>query len=159
SVRRRINLPTQLGPTSSGSDRLSKHSISAANDRRASSELERGDAKHPFEGERTDRSRVHPRRPEHSPKLVLFPHPSRLGVDARHTEKDFARARGLDQGGEDGLGPSAAVGDERADFVAAPTLPDHAPSGKAAIAHQRATDMAGRADPRAQEIAARGWKD
>src|SRR5262249_41358245 len=92
-----------------------------------SSELERGDAKHPFECQRTNRSRVHPRRLEHRQELALLRERDRLVVDAWHIEEDFACARGRDQGGEDRLSRGAVIGDERADFVAAPARPYHAP--------------------------------
>ena len=62
---------------------------------------------------------------------------------------------GGDQRIEHGLGRRAVIGDQRSDLEAGAAGADHAPGGERAVAHQRASDMALRADPGAQEVFAR----
>ena len=75
----------------------------------------------------------------------------RLAVDLRHVEKDVAAAGGRDQRREHRLRRRAIVGHQRADLPTRAARTDHAPGGELAVTHQRAADMAGRVDPRAQE--------
>jgi hypothetical protein len=62
------------------------------------------------------------------------------------------------QSRQDHLGGGAVVGHQRTDLAALAAWTDHAPADKPAIAHKRATDMPGRADPGAQERGARSRK-
>src|SRR5262249_47339127 len=121
----------------------------------ASSQLERGDAEHALETDVADRSGIHPRGLEDRPQALVVSERDRIPMNAGAIEKDSARPCRRDQRREGGLGGGAVVGHQRADPAAAPAWTDHAPRGKAAVAHERAADMPTRAAPRAQERRAR----
>src|SRR2546421_4564895 len=120
-----------------------------------SPQLERGDAEHALEADGADRSSIHPRGLEYRRKAVVVRQRDRFTIDTWDVEKASARAIRREQRREHGLGGGAVVGHQRADPAAAPAWADHAPSSKAAVAHERAADMPARADPRAQERHAR----
>src|SRR5262249_13652822 len=122
----------------------------------ASSQLEGGDAEHALETDGADRPGIHARGLKHWRKAVVLRERDRIAIDAGNVEKDFARAFSRDQRREGGRG--AVVGHQRADLAAGPARAAHAPSGEAAVAHERAADVSARADPRAQERRARRRK-
>jgi hypothetical protein len=124
----------------------------------ALAQLEGGDAEDPLQPQRWDRAGVHARRLEHRRKPEILRQCDRVAVDAGNVEEDLAASRVCQQGRQNRLGTGAAVGHQRADLAPLPAWADHAPADKRAIAHQRTADMAGSADPGAQERGARCWK-
>ena len=79
----------------------------------------------------------------------------RVAVNAWNIEEDLTAAHAGQQSRQNYLGGGAVVGHQWADLAALPAWANKTPAGKPSIAHQRATDMPGRADPGAQERGAR----
>jgi hypothetical protein len=74
-----------------------------------------------------------------------------VAVDARNVEECLAAARAAQQSRQHHVGAGTVVGQQRADLTPVSAWTDHAPTGKSAIAHERAPQMSRRADPGAQE--------
>src|SRR3984893_9339904 len=121
-------------------------------------QLKGGDPEYPLQTQPRDRAGIHARGLEHWREPQVLRQGDRVTVDARNVEEDLAAATAGQQSRQNHLGGGAIVGHQRADLAALPAWTDHAPAGKPAIAHERATDMTGRADPGAQERGARSRK-
>src|SRR5258708_32574966 len=120
-------------------------------------QLKGGDAEYPLQTQPRDRAGIHARSLEHWREPQVLRQGDRVTVDARNVKEDLAAHAGQ-QSRQNHLGGGAVVGHQRADLAALSAWTDHAPAGKPAIAHERATDMTGRADPGAQERGARSRK-
>ena len=91
-----------------------------------------------------------------SPKSCASATASRL--IAGNVQKNLAAARLASKADKTASAAGAIVGHQRADLKTLPARTDHAPAGKPAIAHQRAADMSGRANPGPKERGSRRRK-
>ena len=121
-------------------------------------QLKTGDAEYPLQPQRRNRAGIHAGRLEHRREPKILRQRDRLAVDAGHIQKNLAAAHPGEQGRQHRFGGGAVVGHQRADLETPPARTDHAPAGKPAFAHQRATDMRRRTDPRTQERRSRRRK-
>src|SRR5258705_6272624 len=124
-------------------------------DRRPLPQLKGGDAEYPLQPQRRDRNCIHARSLEHWCEPQVLRQRDGVAVNAWNVEEDLAAAHAGQQSQQNHLGGGAVVGHQWADLAALPAWTDHAPAGKRSVAHERATDMTGRADPGAQERGAR----